>query len=98
MPVLSGAVGSVRGAAGAIALWRKGGRMRKDGHFVVRTTAALPPPPVWIGVRPHWSPDLRIKGRKNGIRPQTRSFLRMEIPDQVGDDDKQVGKTASGSI
>jgi hypothetical protein len=57
--------------------------MRKDGHFVVRTTAALPPPPVWIGVRPHWSPDLRTKGRKSGIRPQTRSFLRMETPAKV---------------
>ena len=41
----SGAVGSVRGAAGAMAWWREGGRVLVDGHFSARTSAALPPPP-----------------------------------------------------
>ena len=48
LPVLSGAVGSVRGAAGAIVLWREGGRLLVDGHFSARTSAALPPPPFWM--------------------------------------------------
>lgn len=45
LPVPSGAVGSVCGAAGAIGIWRNGGRVLVDGHFSARTSAALPPPP-----------------------------------------------------
>ncbi len=33
------------GAAGAVCIWRKGGRVRSDGHFAARTAAALPAPP-----------------------------------------------------
>ena len=46
LPVRSGAVGSVRGAAGAIAWRRDGGRVLVDGHFPARTSAALSPPPL----------------------------------------------------
>ena len=37
--------GSV-GSAGAVGIWRKGGRVLVDGHFSARTAAALSPPPV----------------------------------------------------
>ena len=36
------------GAAGAVCIWRKGGRVRSDGHFAARTAAALPAPPEGI--------------------------------------------------
>ena len=45
MPVRSGAVREVRGAAGTMRMGRKGGRVAAGKHFFACTTAALPPPP-----------------------------------------------------
>ena len=46
LPVLSGAVGRVRRVGRRYSSVAGAGRVREDGHFVVRTTAALPAPPV----------------------------------------------------
>ena len=64
------------GAAGAMGIWREGGRVLADGHFSARTSAALPTPPY------NWQ-----------RHPHLGSVLRMEIPDQVGDDGKGSGMT-----
>ena len=37
--------GACAGEAGAMGLWREGGRVLVDGHFSARTSASLPPPP-----------------------------------------------------
>ena len=37
--------GGCVGRLARVNIWRKGGRVRADGHFVARTAAALPAPP-----------------------------------------------------
>ena len=44
-PCRRGPWGACGGTAGAIGIWRKGGRVQAGGHFVARTPAALPASP-----------------------------------------------------
>ena len=44
-PCRRGPWGGCVGRLARVNIWRKGGRVRADGHFVARTAAALPAPP-----------------------------------------------------
>ena len=72
--------GACAGEAGAMGLWREGGRVLVGGHFSAQTSAALPPPPCWICVHPQSGPVLWMGGTIIGVRPQMRPFLWMGGP------------------